>query len=234
MAIIGISGKIGSGKNYLSEKVKEELAKMGYSTSEASFAATLKDELTSIIKTINVSFLDNESADITISKMISLYNLTNKEASLLYELIIEDLKNHKSLNGYSRTENIRRALQYLGTDVRRSQDEQYWVKACLSSVSETDFVLITDVRFPNEADAIIASGGVMIRLEVSDDVIKERVKNRDGFKYSDSALTHPSEVALDNYDKFSFYVNEIFDAKQIVSSIINNVDRFIQIEKYGV
>jgi hypothetical protein len=234
MAIIGISGKIGSGKNYLSEKIKEELARMGYSTSEASFASTLKDELTSIIKTVNVSFLDSEDASTTIDKMIALYELNYEQANFLYTLILEDLKENKALNGYARTENIRRALQYLGTDVRRKQDEQYWVKACLSSVPSSDYVLITDVRFPNEADAIVNTGGVMIRLEVSNDIIKERVKNRDGFKYSESALTHPSEIALDNYDKFNLFVNETFDTKEVVSSIINAVHRFVQAEKYGV
>lgn len=56
---------------------------------------------------------------------------------------------------------------------------------------EDDFWIITDVRFPSEADAIREHGGVLIRV------------NRNT-GYIDN---HPSETSLDNYPDFDYIIN---------------------------
>jgi hypothetical protein len=53
--------------------------------------------------------------------------------------------------------------------------------------------IITDVRFPNEAQAIVDRGGIMIRINRTD---KSRI-NAD----------HPSETALDNWDGFNYIID---------------------------
>lgn len=62
---------------------------------------------------------------------------------------------------------VRALLQHHGTHVRRAEDPDYWVKAWQDAVAirRAPFVLIDDVRFPNEYAAIKAAGGVVIRLE---------------------------------------------------------------------
>ena len=57
-----------------------------------------------------------------------------------------------------------------------------------SFIPEKSNWIITDVRFPNEADKILSLSGTLIRLE------------RPG---TDSGSTHESETALDNYTKFT-------------------------------
>lgn len=53
-------------------------------------------------------------------------------------------------------------LQTLGTDWGRAiVDEDIWVKAAMARVSGDENVVIADVRFDNEADAIRGRGGVV-------------------------------------------------------------------------
>ena len=47
----------------------------------------------------------------------------------------------------------------------RSIDPDYWVRRTLRQVKSDGDYCITDVRFRNEADAIIKLGGVVVRLE---------------------------------------------------------------------
>ena len=52
---------------------------------------------------------------------------------------------------------MRRLLQWWGTEYRRSQDPAYWLKAI--NIPPGVPVVISDVRFPNEADYIRVLGG---------------------------------------------------------------------------
>lgn len=232
--IIGISGKIGSGKNYLAEKLMQEFETLGYSTAEGSFAAGLRSELNRMIQTIKVEILEGSNGETILNKLSHLYKLEHDEAELLYSCMVNDIIHVDGLNANSRTESIRRALQILGTDVRRKHNNDYWVELFFKHVPEADFVLVTDVRFPNEADGVVESGGVLIRIDMPQHVIDERISQRDGLKYSESALNHPSEIALDDYEKFVFKVGETFDAKTLAQQIINYVDIPRRIAEQGV
>lgn len=224
MTIIGVSGKIGSGKNYLSEQLIKELHKLGYSTTEASFAASLRNELNRIIKTIKVDTIDGVEPYSIIDNIHTIHKMDLNEAEDLYNMLVADIVEIDGLNAHSRTESIRRALQYLGTDVRRKTDNEYWVKEFHRTVPDSDFILVTDVRFPNEADSVVEHGGLMLRLDVSPEVILERIQSRDGLKYSNDALTHPSELALDDYDKFDYLISDEYNIDDIVSFIVNHAE----------
>lgn len=90
----------------------------------------------------------------------------------------------------------RELLQYVGTDVVRQTDPDFWVNFLVwvfkTFRGEWDYILIPDARFPNEIEIMkheFDSVAVMIRRE------------------ADSALTadaqqHTSETALDNYVGF--------------------------------
>ena len=89
-------------------------------------------------------------------------------------------------------ENGRTLLQYVGTDVIRKRKPDYWVKFVSEMLSffydKWDYVLIPDVRFPNEIIGMSSFNPYHIRIV------------RPGF----STLTaeqqkHPSETALDDY-----------------------------------
>jgi hypothetical protein len=90
-------------------------------------------------------------------------------------------------------------LQWWGTEYRRAQYPDYWVDKLSESIPGTlDMVLITDVRFANEAQCIKNRGGYNVKVERLD---------ASGLPYvaPDRPADHPSETALDFY-KFDFYI----------------------------
>ncbi len=60
---------------------------------------------------------------------------------------------------------MRRILQWWGTDYRRSEDPDYWVKEGIAQAEGHPRVVFSDVRFPNESAAILRRGGVIWRIE---------------------------------------------------------------------
>jgi len=85
-------------------------------------------------------------------------------------------------------------LQWWGTEFRRAQDTDYWTKKLFASIpSNVDIALVTDVRFPNEADGVRIRGGYNINVT--------RLR-KDGTSYfsSDRPVNHASEIAVDGYD----------------------------------
>lgn len=79
---------------------------------------------------------------------------------------------------------IRQFLQNYGTDLFRGNDPNYWVKKWVESITQatTDFILVDDLRFMNEAAAVKSVGGVIIRI------IRPSVGDSDG---------HASEMEMD-------------------------------------
>lgn len=89
----------------------------------------------------------------------------------------------------------RSLLQYVGTDVIRTQKPNYWVNFGIDILNffpnKWDYVLIPDCRFPNEYESCVDAGLDVVLLRVT----------RPGF---DNGLTeeqqkHKSETALDGY-----------------------------------
>lgn len=79
---------------------------------------------------------------------------------------------------------VRRFLQRLGTGARDVFGEDFWVEQALSGVKPTDRIVFPDVRFVNEAEAIKAAGGKVIRI------------NRPGHE----PRGHVSETSLVDYE----------------------------------
>lgn len=68
----------------------------------------------------------------------------------------------------------RHAMQTLGSQWGRSQmSEDFWVQATMTRANSFDRVVITDVRFPNEKEAIEAAGGLV--MGITADWIKPEV-----------------------------------------------------------
>jgi hypothetical protein len=87
---------------------------------------------------------------------------------------------------------IRRLLQRCGTEAgRQVLGAQVWVNALMNDFDpENEALVVTDVRFPNEADAIREAGGVVVRIE----------RPGVGPHTDPGGWVHESDVALDHYD----------------------------------
>lgn len=87
----------------------------------------------------------------------------------------------------------RHLLQYVGTDVVRKANENYWVDFVKSMVElfgdHWDYVIIPDARFENEIDRFI----------IEYNVISIIVKREFETQLSEDAQLHISENALDGY-----------------------------------
>ena len=110
-------------------------------------------------------------------------------------------------------------LQLLGTDCgRKIIHENIWINALFADYrTQVDFNnnlprncdwIITDVRFPNEADAIKEREGLVIRLTRSISVDKE-------------IANHPSETALDYYDKFDYILDNQGTEEELYAKVYN-------------
>lgn len=113
----------------------------------------------------------------------------------------------------------RKFLQLFGTEVGRAIDPDLWVKALIADYRRLKSQLIdfdpswivTDVRFPNEANAIRREGGILIRV------------NRD----TGVEDQHPSETALDNYGNFDLIVDNSGSLKDLVDKVYDIALRVI-------
>jgi hypothetical protein len=85
-------------------------------------------------------------------------------------------------------------LQWWGTEYRRAQDNNYWIKKAFASIPiGTNIAIFTDVRFLNEAGSIKERGGHLI------EVVR---LNQDGSRFysTDRPRDHVSETQLDGYN----------------------------------
>jgi len=200
--IISISGKPGAAKNYFSSSLMEDLQKRGYTVAIASFAKPLYTELNLFIDRFHeLEDLNSNLINETLSKEFSLSSVEVAKLTALFDRNLIGERNPEW--GYNRrNENIRKGLDLLGLDIRRNQNENYWLNKFSHTVPDTDFVIVSDIRFPNEADWVNDHFGVVIRAEINPRWTEANATNEDGFKYSKENLESPLESALDMYENF--------------------------------
>lgn len=109
----------------------------------------------------------------------------------------------------------RHILQYVGTDVIRTQKPDFWVDFIISMAElfpdTWDYLLIPDCRFPNEIDRIKSVGLDMVHLRV----VRENFTS----PLSQEQQAHPSETALDNTTPDYWIIND-GTLKDLQASII--------------
>lgn len=210
--IVGVSGKIGSGKDYLADKLIEELERRGHSTTRTSFAKALKTEVTNFINDIKAH--PTKGRDEMVEDLAPRWSMPKEHAGWLIDLLLPDI-DLEDFDGWTRTLSVRSALQIHGTEIRRAQQPDYWTQRFLEEVnSHTDdnmIVFVTDGRFHNEIDCVIDNGGIAFRLDIPEEILEERRTGRDGIVYTAEQLNHISETALDDYQRFDYYVGSYIE-----------------------
>ncbi len=197
--LIGISGKPGSAKNYFSFKLIQEFRHLGYSIEKVSIPTGLYVEANHIVNQIKAGMLPTTIAFEN--------NLTTDQAATLFELASGDLGVRNPEWGYNRrNENFRKILDELGTNIRRAQDPNYFLNQILETPTKADFLIFTDMRFPNEADHVNLTGGITLRAEVNEHWTSQTKTATDGYKYTTEGINNPSETALDDYLNFFQHV----------------------------
>lgn len=163
--LIGINGKLGSGKDTLASLIKKHA---------------------SVNNVVNKSFAYK-------LKIMGAF-LTGTEEPLWFS---QEGKN-VMLPAWGMT--IGEFQQKLGTEaIRNGLHTNAWVLALMADYDKIFNWIITDVRFPNEADVVKEHGGIVIRIDGDPAGVRAR---------SSRNLNHPSEISLDNYENFDYrYMN---------------------------
>ena len=203
--LLAISGKKGSGKDTFTAALAAELTQP---FTMHAFAYALKSQAQDVFDIIGYFVERDYTEDMIVNHLIQKYTLWNipyitKNMHELVQGVTIDIRNGITPDSYKRSPGAWRGLQLLGTDIRRRQDDNYWVKLTVSYAIEQlangTSVYISDVRFPNEISSLEYFDAPTIRMHVSPEVQKERLLGRDGTMPSEEALMHPSEVSLDDY-----------------------------------
>ena len=179
--IIGLSGYARSGKDTAADHLVAE-----YGFTRYSFAAPMKEAM----YRLNPIVSSDAIGSFRYQNLVDVYGLDDAKDSY---------------------PEIRRLLQVFGTEVGREMfGQNFWVDLALNRAKE-DKVVISDVRFKNEAEGIKAAGGQVWRI------------NRLGIG---PVTNHASEIDLDDYQFDNVIDNNysVQDLNSVIDDIIKGYD----------
>lgn len=141
--IIGINGRMMAGKDSFAEIFAETYENV----ERVAFAAKLKESCAALF---NISL--GELEELKVEESVELVASWDGELDF-FSFDYQPL-------------NFRQLLQRYGTEAHREIfGDDFWIRQLLDNVIDAEkFVLVTDCRFPNEAQAIKNRGGLVIRI----------------------------------------------------------------------
>lgn len=153
-------------------------------------------------------------------------------------------------NKINKDSTLREVLQIVGTELlREGFNENIHVASTMANIKDTDNIIITDMRFPNEMKAVEERNGICIRINrnkkpircnncmntyeeddlinIGEDYVPSCPKcNTDNYLMEDYIdIEHESETALDNAD-FQYTI----DNNGTINELIDKVRRILQAE----
>ena len=188
--IVGVSGKIGSGKN----EVADMISYLHFINPDGTYKEFKKQQW------LRNKYLEHRAYDQADLKLPGIHSFAcnlKKCAAACTGIDYHDLEKRSQKSTIIPWLDIsfRKLLQSLGEAARCQINENFWVLSMLADYQDSDFWIVSDVRYKNEAEEILNRGGVLIRV------------NRSGL-VSDN---HISETDLDSFEKFDFVLDNDSD-----------------------
>lgn len=216
--LLGISGKLASGKDAVASEVMRAIG--AGDALHWSYARPMRAEVDQMIGVLAASRGRGDAVE----RIADEHGVEAAHAAHVVDLLAPALEVTPELSSWQRTPVMRAVLQYWGTQVRRAQDRDYWVKRALCQVlpeiAAGRSVYFTDLRFPNEVDIPRRLGFLTVRITVSAEVQAQRLFARDGLAPNPDTMNHESETALDNYDGFDLVVSNEGPIGEAVGAIV--------------
>lgn len=158
--IIGLAGYKGSGKSTVAQYLEREHGFKRVNFKD-SLVQEMKDRLPDSLREM-VQVLSSRYRQIT-EGILPQDNETHVITDEEMDKMVDNLFTVKPPP-------MRALMQNYGTEIRRRDDNNYWVNQWIDRITGIDGNIVTDdVRFENELSAIKNTGGVLIRI-IRDDI----------------------------------------------------------------
>lgn len=124
----------------------------------------------------------------------------------------------------------RALLQFVGTDVVRAQDPNYWVNFIADMLTffedEWDYVILDDCRFLNEIEELASRGFKVTHVRV--------VRDNFDSPLTEKAQRHMSETALDNIlpDVKIMNVGTLSELRETIEEVLGWITKDITYDEY--
>lgn len=207
--LIGFAGGQGSGKDTAAKYFKELCGDKEWEVKK--FATNLKI-MTAILLNCTVEDLeDRKFKDNFLGEEWDCYRTKNYNGETLYASLKEAQKNENNLTIQRKSLTPREVMRKLGTDFGRDMiHPEVWVRSLFSGyVAEKSKWLITDVRFPNEVNAIKIRGGVVVNIVNSS---------------SNNFYNHKSETSLGDHTEFDFIIDNSTTFRNLETQVKKLID----------
>ena len=214
--IISFSGGMAAGKDTFGKEYEKLCKENSFKVEHLSFAEPLKDELNSLIRSVREN---NNVRDIA-----KAFNTNCIDIMMLRAMILKEDYLHPNFTSRDRTPNVRKMLQFWGTNVRRKQNDNYWVnivkKQIEDNLKNNVYSFITDARFVNELEMLNKVGCKTILLKAPLELRLQRLYDRDKIYVSQESLNHPSETECFLYKNYSYEIDTTKEDEKSLSRIL--------------
>jgi len=218
MLLIGLSGKLGTGKDSAVDCIREIVKPLNLPVIRVSMADPLKEEVAEFLSSkeciyMSSFLIENGWYPYDCDELLDDYDSDTSYSDYTYEEYLERFHDPIKKVQY------RRLLQWWGTNLRRKQQEDYWVlknKAVIEQYKGKKCIFcIADIRFPDEAELVMEYNGVLIRIE------------RPGPPMENE---HISETAMDGYRYFNHTVYNAGTIEELREELDNLLVHYINSE----
>lgn len=214
---VGISGKMGSGKSTVARLMVARLTNAtGIVWKVRGFADSLKCLVCKIYRVpLCLGYTD-------VGKQTVPPMLKDKITHEILPVPITDI-DLEYVNKYLAEEavfphTLGRLFQIVG-NVFRQIDPNYWVRAFEASLKPDEYIVIEDLRYPNEAEWIINNFGVVCRVNGPHRICPDGRSQQ-----------HISESALDDFTSWDFTIDNTIhgpDMSKLHKDIVEKLAKYI-------
>jgi hypothetical protein len=213
--IIGLSGKAFSGKDSVADYILDNY----YWDRKIGFADNLKEACVEIFDLKWDQVLTQQGKSTNLPKPVIInHNILLKLIRWMRKTHNVALQYRPHLHLYNKElRKPRDILQFVGTEVMRHYASDYHCEVVFRTISPSEKIIITDVRFPNEAKGVLSNGGHLVRVE--------RPKELKLLCDVNLNSNHTSETALDSWTSWSYVIK---NNENVLSSLHKKVDEMLK------
>jgi len=206
--IIGLVGKAGAGKDEFAKVAKEKFGAV-----RVAFADVVKEEVAEFLQQHEVCFehrhLWGSQMDKEVTLRMAHYNRLKSGRLADFVTLYGDY--HEGYHYFT----PRSLLQFWGTEYRREQDPDYWVKQAERKMQDSDkLYVVTDCRFINEIKMIRNNCGTVVKIVRPDATVI-------------SNMSHQSETELQAYSGQNYQIDNIGTLEAFHQAIVTTMENIL-------